>query len=218
MSEENPPSDDKKVILRSTCNSLIPVVASVDQLKSPEKEDSAIKSVAVERSPDAIPLVFRSLQLNTDISLPPDNWLGSRNPWERLIKQFIRPTSSTNQIPESFQLANDAIDVLPFIDVVSNSENLKKLLRVQFLSLAIHRVGQTFLIDNFDAYAYLLDAQKSDWHWIRKWFADNDNQRMALLLAANARRHQAKTREKIRQRDMLSKFLYYSIDESEVRQ
>lgn len=37
------------------------------------------------------------------------------------------------------------------------------------ISLMIHRVGKSLLIDEFDIHKYLLRKQKDDWQWLRKF-------------------------------------------------
>jgi hypothetical protein len=51
------------------------------------------------------------------------------------------------------------------IDVISNAENIKELLKMPFdkhkqVSLMIHRIGKTLLIDEFDIHSHLLKIEK----------------------------------------------------------
>ena len=72
-------------------------------------------------------------------------------------------------------MANDFVDVMPDVDVISDAENIKKLLKLPFsnqsLSMVVHRVGKTLLIDDFDIHQYLLKRSATEWEWFRKYFA-----------------------------------------------
>ena len=71
-------------------------------------------------------------------------------------------------------MANDFVDCLAEVDVVSDGENIKKLLKIPYsktpISMVVHRVGKTLLLDDFDINRYLLRRSASEWEWIRKFF------------------------------------------------
>lgn len=41
------------------------------------------------------------------------------------------------------------------------------------VSMMIHRVGRTLLIDNFDVYRHILLQQEADWNWMRRFIYDH---------------------------------------------
>ena len=63
---------------------------------------------------------------------------------------------------------------MPNVDVISDGENIKKLLKLPFsnssVSMIVHRVGKTLLIDDFDIHQYLLRRSATEWEWLRKYF------------------------------------------------
>ena len=53
-------------------------------------------------------------------------------------------------------------------------QNIKKLLKIAYsrsnVSMMVHRVGNTLMLDEFDIHRYLLRQQDDDWRWLRKFF------------------------------------------------
>lgn len=104
------------------------------------------------------------------------------------------------------------------VDVISDSENIKNLLKIPYsdndvLSFFVHRIGNTLLIDNFDIAKFLLWKSEEDWQWLRSFIYEN------VLSRFNQKERTQipilqKTREFLEQKNLLSKFLYYSIEDS----
>lgn len=70
----------------------------------------------------------------------------------------------------SFRMAFDFWHELGGVDVISDSENIKNLLKIPYsdkngLSFFVHRIGNTLLIDDFDIHKYLLWKSEEDWRW-----------------------------------------------------
>lgn len=69
-------------------------------------------------------------------------------------------------------------DCVGDLDVVSSAENIKKLLKMPYslhnvISLMVHRVGNTLLIDDFDIHKYLLKNKiNEDWKWLRSFISE----------------------------------------------
>ena len=105
----------------------------------------------------------------TNLNLPPSNWLKD----EPSSQGFV-PSPSLHSGFTSFRMANDFVDCLADVDVVSDGENIKKLLKIPYsktpISMVVHRVGKTLLLDDFDIHRYLLRRSASEWEWIRKFF------------------------------------------------
>lgn len=116
----------------------------------------------------------------------------------------------------SFKMAFDFWRELGDVDVISDSENIKNLLKIPYsdnnvLSYFVHRIGNTLLIDDFDLHKYFLWKSEEDWSWLRSFIYEN------VLSQAKDRKPspiQHKTREFLEQKNLLSKFLYYSIEDS----
>ena len=56
-------------------------------------------------------------------------------------------------------------------------QNIKKLLKMPFgsksqISMMVHRVGNSLLIDDFDVHRLLLRQQQDDWKWLRRFYYD----------------------------------------------
>jgi hypothetical protein len=57
------------------------------------------------------------------------------------------------------------------VDVISDAENIKKLLKLPYsrapISLVVHRVGQSLLLDDFDIHGFLLRTSEEEWKWLK---------------------------------------------------
>lgn len=118
----------------------------------------------------------------------------------------------------SFKMAHDFWHELGDVDVISDSENIKNLLKMPYahgnsLSYFVHRIGNTLLIDQFDLQKYLMWKSEEDWKWLRAFIYENvvsnmkkGNQKPFAI--------QHKSQEVIQQKNLLSKFLYHSISDS----
>ena len=136
---------------------------------------SSVQSTAVvkfsslsESDPSSVSPLAR-LAEQTNLNLPPSNWLKD----EPSSKGFV-PSPNLHSGFTSFRMANDFVDCLADVDVVSDGENIKKLLKIPYskspISMVVHRVGKTLLLDDFDIHRYLLRRSASEWEWIRKFF------------------------------------------------
>jgi len=58
--------------------------------------------------------------------------------------------------------------------ILRSVQNIKKLLKIVYsksnVSMMVHRVGSTLMLDEFDIHRYLLRQQDDDWKWLRKFF------------------------------------------------
>ena len=63
-----------------------------------------------------------------------------------------------------------------------NSQNIKKLLKLAYsksnISMMVHRIGNTLMLDEFDIHRYLLRQQDDDWKWLRRFFFETVLQSM----------------------------------------
>ncbi|XP_060943592.1 erythroid differentiation-related factor 1 isoform X1 [Limanda limanda] len=180
------------------------------------KHDSAIcsgsteiKSCAVVKYSAAPPLTsYALLQEKTDLKLPPANWL-RENPRLGSAGTTVLGSSSKSKPFSSFGMAYEFIDCIgDDVDVVSDSENIKKLLKIPYskshVSMAVHRVGRTLLLDDLDIQElFMRSSQTGDWTWLKEFYQ---------RLIDEKWQRKKKSKEHWYQRAILSKFLYYSIN------
>lgn len=104
-------------------------------------------------------------------------------------------------------------DCVGEVDVVSDAENIKKLLKIPYhkghISMMVHRIENTLLLDDFDIYKHLLKTAETEWEWLRKFFFDNINQ--ATYQEDRNLYIKSRTREALREKSLVSKFLYHSL-------
>ncbi|XP_043911498.1 erythroid differentiation-related factor 1 [Protopterus annectens] len=86
--------------------------------------------------------------------------------------------------------------------------NIKKLLKIPYskshVSMAVHRVGRTLLIDDLDIQElFVRSSQTGDWTWLKEFYQRLVDQKW---------QRKKKSKEHWYQKAMLSKFLYYSIN------
>lgn len=106
-------------------------------------------------------------------------------------------------------------DCVGEVDIVSDAENIKKLLKIPYckghISMMVHRIENTLLLDDFDIYKHLLRTAETEWEWLRKFFYENVNTKVVeenrKLYIKNRRR------KALEQKSLISKFLYHSIAE-----
>ncbi|XP_014891698.1 erythroid differentiation-related factor 1 isoform X1 [Poecilia latipinna] len=168
-----------------------------------------VKSCAVVKySAAPPPTTYALLQEKTDLKLPPANWL-RENPQLGSAGTTVLGSSSKSKPFSSFGMAYDFIDCIgDDVDVVSDSENIKKLLKIPYskshVSMAVHRVGRTLLLDELDTQELLRrSSQMGDWTWLKEIYQRLIDQKW---------QRKKKSKEHWYQKAILSKFLYYSIN------
>uniref|UniRef100_A0A8C2SHZ0 Erythroid differentiation regulatory factor 1 n=1 Tax=Capra hircus TaxID=9925 RepID=A0A8C2SHZ0_CAPHI len=151
---------------------------------------------------------FARLEEKTDLKLPPANWLresAKLGPAGTTILGNSRKSKPFS----SFGMAYDFIDsVGNDVDVVSDSENIKKLLKIPYskshVSMAVHRIGRTLLLDELDIQElFMRSSQTGDWTWLKEFYQRLIDQKW---------QRKKKSKEHWYQKAILSKFLYYSIN------
>ncbi|XP_057704944.1 erythroid differentiation-related factor 1 isoform X1 [Corythoichthys intestinalis] len=151
---------------------------------------------------------YALLQEKTDLKLPPANWL-RENPQLGTAGTTVLGSSSKGKPFSSFGMAYDFIDCIgDDVDVVSDSENIKKLLKIPYskshVSMAVHRVGRTLLLDELDMQElFMRSSQTGDWTWLKDFYQRLMDQKW---------QRKKKSKEHWYQKAILSKFLYYSIN------
>ncbi|KAL4111775.1 hypothetical protein QTP88_015664 [Uroleucon formosanum] len=184
----------------------------MNSLQISKTEFDTIKSKAIVKYSSVLrPPNFAHLQCNTDLNLPPSNWLSSA-----AESYGLRHMLSHSDGFSSFQMAHMFPDCIGEVDVVSDAENIKRLLKIPYsnksVSMMVHRIENTLLLDEFDVHKHLMVQTADDWEWLRKFFYGHilesfDRKEKCIT-------HKVNTFDVIQQRSLISKFLHYSIAES----
>uniref|UniRef100_A0A903Z012 Erythroid differentiation-related factor 1 n=1 Tax=Anopheles minimus TaxID=112268 RepID=A0A903Z012_9DIPT len=193
---------------------LCPRITAVSKDGHADDPGQQVKSNAIVRFSIVQSTVpFGRLKCNTNLNMPPSNWLSnSANSYG--LGQFLSHQAGFS----SFRMANMFPDCVGGVDVVSDAENIKRLLKLPYarkgvISMIVHRIENTLLIDEFDVAKYLLLQEEADWHWLRSFIYENilkslnDSERKLFL--------HPKTREAFQQKYLTSKFLYHSLQSGE---
>ncbi len=112
-----------------------------------------------------------------------------------------------------FRMAFDHLHLHPTVDVVTAGNNIKKLLTLaltdsQGLSMLVHPIGRSLLLDNFDIHKWLMTNQP-EWKWLREFFyREVLNSEEDLHKVVMRKSH---TNDALVERNWMSKFLYYSL-------
>ncbi|CAL7938419.1 unnamed protein product [Xylocopa violacea] len=174
-----------------------------DSPKKPVKSTAVVKYSAVQT-----PATYAQLQCNTDLNLPPSNWLSSSAESYGLQSVWSQTSGFS-----SFRMAHMFPDCVGEVDVVSDAENIKKLLKLPYnhgvISMVVHRIENTLLLDDFDIHKYLLRQAESDWEWLKKFFYEHIFQNLGDK--EKCLFHKTNNRNTLQQRNLVSKFLYHSI-------
>lgn len=161
---------------------------------------------------------FSRLQISTNLNPPPRNWLHSYPSGVDHLQGFGATPHYTGF--SSLRMAHHFVDFLREVDVVADAENIKKLLKIPYsnapVSLVLHRVGNSILIDEFDIHGFLLRTSESEWKWLKKFFYDT-------VLTSVGDKNRALVRRNIRskalqEQNLVSKFLYRSLQDGDARQ
>ncbi|XP_008844219.1 erythroid differentiation-related factor 1 isoform X4 [Nannospalax galili] len=170
---------------------------------------SEVKSRAVVKCSSAPPrAAFARLEEKTDLKLPPANWLRESAKLGPAGTTILGNSKKSKPF-SSFGMAYDFIDsVGNDVDVVSDSENIKKLLKIPYskshVSMAVHRIGRTLLLDELDIQElFMRSSQTGDWTWLKEFYQRLIDQKW---------QRKKKSKEHWYQKAILSKFLYYSIN------
>ncbi|XP_048361736.1 erythroid differentiation-related factor 1 isoform X2 [Sphaerodactylus townsendi] len=135
-----------------------------------------VKSSAVVKYSSAPPQpAFARLQEKTDLKLPPANWLRESAKLGPAGATILGNSKKSKPF-SSFGMAYDFIDSIGNdVDVVSDSENIKKLLKIPYskshVSMAVHRIGRTLLLDDLDIQElFMRSSQTGDWTWLKEFY------------------------------------------------
>lgn len=76
------------------------------------------------------------------------------------------------------------------------------------ISMIVHRIGSTLLIDDFDIHRFLLQQEDCNWKWLKSFICEH------FVTRLNEQERNAKQQSTMQQRSLLSKFLYHSLSTS----
>lgn len=172
----------------------------------PHENENSVNSNVIVKQTTVLCAKFSKLECNTNLNLPPSNWLtNDGNSYG--LRSFLSPSKGFS----SFRMAHMFPDCICEIDVVSSAENIKNLLKLPYspkstISMMVHRIENTLLIDDFDLYKFLLQQADDDWKWLRSFIIENLSPKdRSLLLKSYC------SKENFEQKKLLSKFLYHSL-------
>ncbi|CAF0785040.1 unnamed protein product [Didymodactylos carnosus] len=165
--------------------------------------------VSLQSSTTTPYLRFSQLEKDTDLDERKPNF---NHELEQLLAFWLNEKKK-NDIFGSFRTANLHTDCLGEVDVISDAEHIKKLLKVPFnkqsqISMIVHRAGRTILIDEFDVHSHLLRLEKNEWAWFRDFFLDT-------ILRNITVKHfykKNKSRNELINKDRFVKFLCQSVE------
>ncbi len=143
------------------------MIENMDPVSTSIKSNAIIKSDSINRSK------FNHLSIKTNLNQPPDNWLCGRFGQYNWSYPLQKNDSS---MLSSFRMANKFPDCVGSVDVIADAENIKKLLLMPFdstlISLMVHRIENSLLIDNFDLTKHLIENEGKQWSWLKKFIDD----------------------------------------------
>ncbi|XP_067036895.1 erythroid differentiation-related factor 1-like isoform X2 [Acropora muricata] len=176
---------------------------------------TGVSSTAVVKYSAQEILPYNKLQQDTDLNVAPSNWLrdGRFSDVDHIRRDPVEFSS--------FGMAHSFLDCIGDVDVISDAENIKKLLKIPYsgkaeVSLAVHRVGQTLLLDCLDVPAVIsYVSQQTDESIHPQWLYDFYCEKTGI--PKDARKlfnKKKKKKDQAKLRHIFSKFLHYSIQDS----
>ncbi|KAH8286517.1 hypothetical protein KR054_010593, partial [Drosophila jambulina] len=177
----------------------------------PHELDVVKSQAVIKLSPVPLPAHFKRLECNTNLNLPPLNWLTTSHNSHGLHQALYQSAGFA-----SFRLGQMFPDCVGEVDVVSDAENIKQLLKLPYsaqsaISMVVHKVGNTLLLDEFDIQKYLLRKADDDWKWLRTFILEH-------ILTYGDTQHnyclKERSREALQTKNLLSKFLYHSLKQT----
>lgn len=181
--------------------------------KESNSDHSEVRSIAeVKHGTVHFLTHFSPLQMNTNLHIPPSNWLRSSSKLEQHVKDLTWHSSRSSEF-SSISMAHNSPDLTGEVDVITNAENIKKLLKMPFekshMSMMVHRIGKSLLLDEFDIHKHLFRQEQTDWRWLRQFYYETILRDLEAKMKCVPR--QRKSRNYLRNRNLYSKFLYHSL-------
>jgi len=178
----------------------------------PSDEVSSKAVVKYELNP--VLTSYKQLEQFTDLNMPPSNWLKD-NLAGRFADSFKRKKTAIDYT--SLLMAHRYPQAIGEVDVVSGADHIKKLLKIPFstkeLSLTVHRMGKSLLLDDIDIPALLQSHANNDsinLEWLREIYGIATNAPKDSEFYPKKRNKEESELQKI-----LSKFMHHSITSEE---
>lgn len=159
---------------------------------------------------------------HTDLNIPPSNWLRSSSKLEQHVRDLTWQSARKPSQFTSIEMAHKSPELAGEVDVITHASNIKKLLKIPFekshVSMMVHRVGKSVLLDEFDMHKHLLRKEQTEWAWLKQFYYESVRRDLHENMKCVPREN--KSRDNLHNQNMYSKFLYHSLvdsAESEVR-
>ncbi|CAH8537446.1 unnamed protein product [Schistosoma margrebowiei] len=139
----------------------------------------------------------------------PKNYLTRKSYIEKLIYHATMSDSIKSPFA-GFKVANEYLNELDHIDVISGIKTFKSFIRSFFknntrTSTMIHKIGRTWLLNEFDIDSFLLSGGEChEWLWLREFLKKEDYRLCSHSLSRNV----------LISNDLESKFLYHTVFQS----
>ncbi|CAH8544936.1 unnamed protein product [Schistosoma haematobium] len=133
--------------------------------------------------------------------------------WKSYIEKLIYHATMSDSIKSpfaGFKVANEYLNELDHIDVISGIKTFKSFIRSFFknnsrTSTMIHKIGRTWLLNEFDIDSFLLSGGEChEWLWLREFLKKEDYRLCSHSLSRNV----------LISNDLESKFLYHTVFQS----
>uniref|UniRef100_A0A2C9M859 Erythroid differentiation-related factor 1 n=1 Tax=Biomphalaria glabrata TaxID=6526 RepID=A0A2C9M859_BIOGL len=154
------------------------------------KSSAVVKYTSVK-----FPVQFSTIRLDTDLNHPPSDRY--RSGYFMFSDHHMRPGPSKFSDFLSLNLADTYKDLVGKVDVISSSKNIKDLLKMPYsnsphISIMVHRVSKTVLLEEFDVHKNLIKMQAEEWSWLKKYYenviAKGQEDKTKWLVSANQKR------------------------------
>uniref|UniRef100_A0A671LG85 Erythroid differentiation-related factor 1-like n=1 Tax=Sinocyclocheilus anshuiensis TaxID=1608454 RepID=A0A671LG85_9TELE len=169
--------------------------------------NNEVKSRAVVKySAAPPPSSYALLQEKTDLKLPPANWLRENAQLGTAGTTVLGSSRKSKPFTRYHYYFTCMYSADAFI--LSDLRSISKLLKIPYskshVSMAVHRVGSTLLLDELDIQElFMRSSQTGDWTWLKEFYQRLIDQKW---------QRKKKSKEQWNEKAILSKFLYYSIN------
>uniref|UniRef100_A0A671LGE2 Erythroid differentiation-related factor 1-like n=1 Tax=Sinocyclocheilus anshuiensis TaxID=1608454 RepID=A0A671LGE2_9TELE len=152
------------------------------------------------------PSSYALLQEKTDLKLPPANWLRENAQLGTAGTTVLGSSRKSKPFTRYHYYFTCMYSADAFI--LSDLRSISKLLKIPYskshVSMAVHRVGSTLLLDELDIQElFMRSSQTGDWTWLKEFYQRLIDQKW---------QRKKKSKEQWNEKAILSKFLYYSIN------
>ncbi|XP_026805826.1 erythroid differentiation-related factor 1-like [Rhopalosiphum maidis] len=167
-----------------------------------------LKSKSVVKVSTVLTPNFIRHKVNTNLNLKPQNLFSLEA--ESL---GVRYTSDDFHYLSSFQMANMNLDCIGNVDIVSDAKNIMNLCKIPYnnksVSIMVHNIDKTLLLDEFDVEKYLIQNEFEKWVWLTEFFYKNIVKSSDIKVKCIT--YKNNNFRKIQNEILVSKFLHHTI-------